>query len=66
LTDAFIGPLPVLGDEGHKDIAASLRTRVPKLLKLGTPEAPRAIVVVTAHWKESQPTISSGAKHDLY
>ncbi|OCL12537.1 LigB subunit of an aromatic-ring-opening dioxygenase LigAB, partial [Glonium stellatum] len=59
------GPLPVLGDPMHKEIVKSLQTRVPALLKLGTPEAPRAIVLVTAHWSERNPTISSAAKHEL-
>ncbi|OIW23001.1 Extradiol aromatic ring-opening dioxygenase [Coniochaeta ligniaria NRRL 30616] len=59
------GPMPVLGDPSHKDIVSSLRNRVPKILKLGTPDAPRAIVVVTAHWSENRPTISSGKKHPL-
>ena len=60
------GPLPVLGDPMQKDIVKSLQTRVPELLKLGTPEAPRAIVIVTAHWSERNPTISSGSKHSLF
>lgn len=60
------GPMPLLGDPGHKDIIKSLSQRVPKILKLGTPDAPRAIVVVTAHWSEDRPTISSGKKHSLY
>ncbi|KAL6399091.1 hypothetical protein AUP68_17633 [Ilyonectria robusta] len=60
------GPMPVLGDPGHKSIISSLKNRVPKLLKLGTPEQPRAIVVVTAHWSTDKPTISSGASHKLY
>ncbi|KAK2027818.1 Extradiol aromatic ring-opening dioxygenase [Colletotrichum zoysiae] len=60
------GPMPVLGDPGHAAINASLKNRVPKMLKLNTPEAPRAIVVVTAHWSEARPTISSGERHDLY
>jgi aromatic ring-opening dioxygenase catalytic subunit (LigB family) len=44
----------------------SLKNTVPKILKLGTPEAPRAIVVVTAHWSERKPKISSAKKHELY
>ncbi|KXJ85700.1 Extradiol ring-cleavage dioxygenase, class III enzyme, subunit B [Microdochium bolleyi] len=60
------GPMPVLGDPGHKHLVASMKNRVPKVLKLGTPEAPRAIVVVTAHWSTKHPTVSSGAKHSLY
>lgn len=59
------GPLPILGDPGHKHICNSLKTRVPKILRLDTPQAPRAIVLVTAHWSERNPTISSGSKHRL-
>ncbi|KAF2230255.1 Extradiol aromatic ring-opening dioxygenase [Viridothelium virens] len=59
------GPLPILGDEGHEQIVKSLRTRIPELLKLGTPEAPRAIVLITAHWSERNPTISNAKKHPL-
>lgn len=58
--------MPVLGDPGHAAIVKSLQKRVPEILKLGTPEAPRAIVVVTAHWSEPQPTISSASSHQLY
>ncbi|KAH7027223.1 Extradiol ring-cleavage dioxygenase, class III enzyme, subunit B [Microdochium trichocladiopsis] len=60
------GPMPVLNDPGHLDIVSSLKNRVPKILKLGTPDAPRAIIVVTAHWSTRHPTVSSGAKHSLY
>lgn len=55
-----------MGTPEHKDIVNSLRTRVPRLLRLNTPEAPRAIVIITAHWSEQDPTISSGEKHKLY
>lgn len=60
------GPMPVLGDPSHKAIVRSLKERVPKVLKLDTPERPRAIVLVTAHWSERNPTISSARKHALY
>ncbi|KAJ4394851.1 hypothetical protein N0V93_004071 [Gnomoniopsis smithogilvyi] len=60
------GPMPVLGDPGHAELVKSLREKVPGLLRLGTPSAPRAIVVVTAHWSTVQPTVSSGASHRLY
>ncbi|KAK7731536.1 hypothetical protein SLS53_008776 [Cytospora paraplurivora] len=60
------GPMPILGDPGHANIVRSLQKRVPEILKLGTPDAPRAIVVVTAHWSEPQPAISSGRTHQLY
>lgn len=59
------GPMPLLGDPSHADIVASLKNKVPKILKLGTPDAPRAILLVTAHWSERRPTISSGKKHRL-
>lgn len=58
--------MPVLGDPAHEQIVQSLKERVPAILKLSTPEAPRAIVVVTAHWSEAQPTISSAPSHSLY
>jgi aromatic ring-opening dioxygenase catalytic subunit (LigB family) len=58
--------MPLLGDPAHADIVRSLKTRVPKILKLGTPLQPRAIVLVTAHWSERFPTISSGDKPSLY
>ncbi|KJK79376.1 hypothetical protein H634G_04967 [Metarhizium anisopliae BRIP 53293] len=60
------GPLPILGDKNHESIVYSLKNRVPKILGLGTPSAPRAIVLVTAHWSTAVPTVSSAARHDLY
>ncbi|EMD66137.1 hypothetical protein GGP41_006405 [Bipolaris sorokiniana] len=59
------GPMPLLGDPSHTAITNSLKTRVPKILKLGTPDAPKAIVLVTAHWSTTKVTISSGPKHEL-
>lgn len=59
------GPMPLLGDPSHKQITNSLRTKVPQILKLGTPEQPKAIVLITAHWSTNKVTISSGAKHGL-
>ncbi|MCJ1286026.1 hypothetical protein MMC26_005368 [Xylographa opegraphella] len=60
------GPMPILKDPSQKDITLSLSTKVPKILKLGTSEAPKAIVLVTAHWEMDVITISNGSKHDLY
>jgi aromatic ring-opening dioxygenase catalytic subunit (LigB family) len=60
------GPMPLIGDPTHKDIVKSLKERVPKILRLGTHEAPRAIIVITAHWSERNPTISNASKHPLY
>lgn len=59
------GPMPVLGDPSHAHITKSLQTKVPQILKLGTPDAPRAIVLVTAHWSTDKVRISSGARHEL-
>jgi len=58
--------MPILGDPRQAALAKTLRTRVPKILKLGTEEQPRAIVLVTAHWNTNVPTVSSGEKHELY
>ncbi|KAH7308124.1 Extradiol ring-cleavage dioxygenase, class III enzyme, subunit B [Stachybotrys elegans] len=61
------GPMPILEPSGgiHKDVVSSLKTRVPKILGVGTPSQPRAIVLVTAHWQTPQPTVTSAAKPDL-
>ena len=60
------GPMPILNDPSQKDITLSLSTKVPRILKLGTSEAPKAIVLITAHWETEFITISNGSKHDLY
>ena len=39
--------------------------RVPAILRLGTSEAPRAIILITAHWSQQKPTISNGETHKL-
>lgn len=57
--------MPLLGDPGHREIVNSLQTRVSKILKLGTPDAPKAVLLVTAHWSTDKVTISSGSKHEL-
>lgn len=53
------GPLPLLGDEGHIELVASLRKVAAMITK------PSAIIVVSAHWEEEVPTITSGAKPGL-
>lgn len=58
--------MPILGDPAHQNLVNSWKTRIPKILRLGTPAAPKAIVLVTAHWVTKHPTISSGSKHELY
>jgi len=58
--------MPLLGELNHRHITKSLQTRVPELLRLNTPDTPRVIIVVTAHWSTENPTISSGKQHSLY
>ena len=54
------GPLPVLGDEGHKEMVENLN-----YLAKSTPK-PSAILLVSAHWEESRPTVTVGAHPPLY
>jgi 4,5-DOPA dioxygenase extradiol len=53
------GPLPLLGDPGHKNMVDFLTALGPTL---GTPSA---ILVISAHWEEDVPTITSGAHPPL-
>lgn len=57
--------MPILGDPGHKDIIYSLKHRIPRILRLTTPSQPAAILLVTAHWSTTSPTISSAASPPL-
>lgn len=50
------GPLPLLGDIGHKGMIDFLQNLTPTL---GNPSA---IIVISAHWEEDKVTITSG-KH---
>jgi aromatic ring-opening dioxygenase catalytic subunit (LigB family) len=60
------GPMPIMNDPGHAALIKSMTTKVPQVLGLGTASAPRAIVLITAHWSERRPTISNAKKHNLY
>ncbi len=48
------GPLPLLGHEGHLEMVENLKVLVAKI------EKPSAIMVMSAHWEEKIPTITSG------
>lgn len=48
------GPLPLLGDESHKEMVSCLQDIAAKIAK------PSAILVVSAHWEQEIPTITSG------
>jgi aromatic ring-opening dioxygenase catalytic subunit (LigB family) len=61
------GPMPLTGDPSHEPLIAFLTKKARQLINLDNKEErPKAIILVTAHWEERQPTISSGEKHDLY
>lgn len=47
------GPLPILGDEGHQEMVDCLKEISAEIKK------PSAIIVVSAHWEEAIPTITS-------
>ena len=53
------GPMPLLGDEGHQEMVENLKVIVTKIKK------PSAIIVISAHWEEKIPTITSGANPSL-
>lgn len=54
------GPLPVLGDEGHKEMLSNLRHLSETMPK------PSAILIVSAHWEEEVPTLTVGSNPPLY
>ena len=49
------GPLPLLGDESHQELVNFLKYITARLGK------PSAIIVISAHWEEAEPTITSAA-----
>lgn len=53
------GPLPLLGDKNHQSMVSFLKTITPTL---GNPSA---ILVISAHWEELLPTITSGDSPSL-
>ncbi|MBW4936119.1 DODA-type extradiol aromatic ring-opening family dioxygenase [Marinobacter sp. F4206] len=53
------GPMPLLGDPGHREL-------VDHLIDLGGMlKKPSAILVISAHWEEPVPTITAGASPPL-
>ncbi len=54
------GPLPLLADNNHKVLVEFLKTVSSTLDK------PDAVVIISAHWEEKQPTILSGAHPPLF
>ena len=54
------GPLPLLGDAAHREMVTSLQDIAAKHLA-----RPRAILVISAHWEERVPTLTSGIQPPL-
>jgi len=53
------GPLPILGEPGHQRMVEFLSRVRSSLVE------PRAVLVVSAHWEEDAPTVTSGSKPGL-
>ena len=53
------GPMPLLGDKSHEKLISFLK-KIPA--DLGKPQA---IILISAHWEESVPTITSGSAPKL-
>jgi len=53
------GPMPLLDDDGHKEMVENLKIIAAKI------EKPSAIILVSAHWEEASPTITLGATPSL-
>ncbi len=53
------GPLPLLGDPGHREMVSCLKNIASKLRK------PDALLVVSAHWEARIPTITAGTNPAL-
>lgn len=53
------GPLPLLGDPGHKGLVDQLQMMRERLKR------PKAIIVISAHWEEDIATVTSGAAPSL-
>lgn len=51
--------MPLLGDEGHDEMVSCLQKISAKIIK------PSAILVVSAHWEEKTPTLTSGVNPSL-
>lgn len=57
------GPMPLLGEPGHTAMVKWLATFNEKYL---TSKKPTSILVISAHWEESVPTILATPAPDLY
>lgn len=53
------GPLPLLGDAGHREMVSALNNVAAQI------QTPSSILVISAHWEEERPTVTSGASPAL-
>jgi aromatic ring-opening dioxygenase catalytic subunit (LigB family) len=53
------GPMPLLGDPGHEKLISFLQSVSRQV------EKPDAIIVISAHWEESRPTLTAGVRPEL-
>lgn len=53
------GPLPLLGDKGHKEMVSTLKEIASEIKK------PDAILIISAHWEEQVPTVTAAKSPDL-
>ena len=53
------GPLPLMGDEGHREMVEHLRAIGEQV------QRPSSIIMVSAHWEEEIVSITSGARPEL-
>lgn len=53
------GPMPLLGDTSHDEMVETLKSIAATIKK------PNAIILISAHWEEKIPTITSGAAPEL-
>lgn len=54
------GPLPILGDPGHKAMVAFMEHLPAQLIR------PAAILVISAHWEESEATLLSAPNPPMF
>jgi aromatic ring-opening dioxygenase catalytic subunit (LigB family) len=54
------GPLPILGDPGHKAMIDFMKALPQKLIQ------PKAILVISAHWEETVPTLIGSVNPSLF
>ncbi|MGD8292421.1 MAG: class III extradiol ring-cleavage dioxygenase [Desulfosarcina sp.] len=54
-----VGPMPLLGDSGHKEMVDNLKMIAATISK------PSAIILISAHWEEAMPTITQAANPPL-